>query len=54
MGVSEHAALPATKLLPNLPRYGRRHKAGIFGAAKYTTVILYGSKRSRCLPSLHT
>ena len=28
--------------LPNLPRYGRRHKAGNFGVAKFTTVILYG------------
>lgn len=28
--------------LPNLPRYGRRHKAGNFGVAEFTTVILYG------------
>ena len=47
--MSEHAALPVTIWLPNLHRYGRRHKASNFGVAEFTTVILYGSKTTLLL-----
>ena len=45
---------PPVSQLPNLHRYGRRHKASNPGVAEFTTVILYGSRRPICLPSLLT
>lgn len=40
--------------LPNLLRYGRGLVASNLGVAEFTTVILYGSRRLICLPSLLT